>query len=123
MCLTRQDRPPTTQNGAGTRLELSLDIWRSVPPLMKVTAAVEVGSWCAVDHNMHAVQQFEWLIGSDSRCLAPSTLRSRPCWPGLTGPVNPPSGAAAPACRTLTDTGLLGQTSFTPDRRGVAMPR
>jgi hypothetical protein len=44
-------------------LELSVNVGWSDRPFLGVSAAVEVACWCAVDHNMHAVRNFEWLAG------------------------------------------------------------
>ncbi|NYF56519.1 hypothetical protein [Micromonospora purpureochromogenes] len=45
-------------------LELSLQVAFDTPSLLEVAAAVEVACWCTNDHNMHAVERREWLVGS-----------------------------------------------------------
>ncbi|WP_200211071.1 hypothetical protein [Micromonospora coerulea] len=47
-------------------LELSLQVAIDTPSLLEVAAAVEVACWCTNDHNMHAVERWEWLVGSGS---------------------------------------------------------
>ncbi|MGW9192342.1 hypothetical protein [Micromonospora chersina] len=45
-------------------LELSLLVAFDTPSLLEVAAAVEVACWCVDDHNMHAVERREWVVGS-----------------------------------------------------------
>jgi hypothetical protein len=45
-------------------LELALYIGWSVPPLLVVSAGIEVACWCPTYHNMHPVRCTEWVVGT-----------------------------------------------------------
>jgi hypothetical protein len=46
-------------------LEFSADVWQHVPPLMTVTAAVNVDCWCATNHRSpHTAEHMEWPASS-----------------------------------------------------------
>jgi hypothetical protein len=50
----------TVYNTGDDWLELTLDIGWLAPPLLTVSAAVEVACWCPQDHNMHPVRTARW---------------------------------------------------------------
>lgn len=54
-------------------LELSLDLGRSEPEGLLLTASVEVACWCPRDHNMHAVRHLSF-PATTSRLLIDGVL-------------------------------------------------
>lgn len=93
---TRRDLSPiiigttlTVYATSDDSLELALDVWQSVQPLMTVTATVEVSCWCETNHNIHAVEQREWLVGTDEGLVHAVTAAVQAVIGWLDGPREP----------------------------------
>lgn len=60
----------TVYSGTQDWLELAVGVWQSVPSVLTVTAPVEVACWCVTNHNVHTVEQREWVVGTTRPALS-----------------------------------------------------